>query len=169
MSYNTTAGRNTIKWAKTGSATGYQIYRKAYGESSYTKIKSSTSLNYTDTTASSNTTYYYKVRAYYKKADGTCIYGDFSSVKSMLNGMNEVNGVWGYYINNVRQDSYTGMAKNQWGWWYFQNGTLNKTYTGLGTNEWGIWYYKNGQIAFSYTGTVTINKVKYNIVNGQVK
>ena len=95
LTYNASAGGNTIKWAKTGIATGYQIYRKAYGESSYTKIKSTTSLSYTDTTAKSDTTYYYKVRPYYEIANGTYIYGEFSSAKSILNGMNKLNGVWG--------------------------------------------------------------------------
>ena len=64
-----------------------------------------------------------------------------------MNGMYSVNGVWGYYVKGIRQNSYTGMA----------------------TNDYGSWYFKNGQIAFSYTGTVTINKVKYNVVKGQVK
>ena len=86
-----------------------------------------------------------------------------------LTGMAKIDGVWGYYSGGQRDDSYTGMAKNQWGWWYFQKGQINFSYTGIAKNDYGSWYFKNGQIAFSYTGTVTINKVKYNIVKGQVK
>ncbi|MCD7752983.1 MAG: hypothetical protein LUH41_00315, partial [Clostridiales bacterium] len=54
----------TVKWGKVTGATGYTVWRKTSG-GSWAKIAtvSSSTLTYTDTTASSGTTYYYTVRA----------------------------------------------------------------------------------------------------------
>jgi endoglucanase len=60
-----------ISWSKVSGATGYQIYRATSKTDTYTKIGSTTSLNYTDTSLSINKTYYYKVRAYTKTQKGS--------------------------------------------------------------------------------------------------
>ncbi|MCD8383606.1 MAG: leucine-rich repeat protein [Clostridiales bacterium] len=54
----------TVKWGAVTGATGYTVWRKTSG-GSWAKITtvSSSTLTYTDTTASSGTTYYYTVRA----------------------------------------------------------------------------------------------------------
>lgn len=62
---NTSAKSNKITWAKVSEANGYYVYRKVSG-GSYKKIKTTTSLSYTDKSVSTGKTYYYKVAAYTK-------------------------------------------------------------------------------------------------------
>ena len=60
-----------IKWSKTSAASGYIIYRKLYGASSYTKLKTvggASNVSYTDTSAVSGKKYTYTVRAYKKNS-----------------------------------------------------------------------------------------------------
>ena len=74
----TTKSKSSIilSWAKAAGAKNYEIYRATSKNGSYKKIKTTTSLTYTDTKLKSNKTYYYKVKAVqviskktYKSAD----------------------------------------------------------------------------------------------------
>ncbi len=74
-----------INWNKL-NCDGYQIYRLNPGTNSY--IKTATINNASTTTLrqsglKKNSTYKYKIRAFKKTANGTYVYGDFSSVKSV--------------------------------------------------------------------------------------
>ena len=74
----------TVKWKKVSGATGYQIYRSTDG-GSYKKVKTITkasTVSWKDTTVKAGKTYRYKIRAYVK-ANGTTIYGSFSSVSKV--------------------------------------------------------------------------------------
>ncbi len=62
-----------VSWDKVDGASSYEVYRKKSGESSYNQIGTTTSLSYTDTTASSGVTYVYMARA---------INGDFKGTYS---------------------------------------------------------------------------------------
>ena len=53
-----------VAWAKVAGAKGYTVYRKAAGDSSYTKLGTTTNLLYTDKTVKAGVTYTYAVRAY---------------------------------------------------------------------------------------------------------
>ncbi|MDC7286957.1 fibronectin type III domain-containing protein [Blautia schinkii] len=81
------AGKNQslkISWKKVGSADGYQIYRSTSKNGKYTRVKTITNgktLSYQQSKLKKGT-YYYKVRAFTKKNDGSRIYGAFSSVKA---------------------------------------------------------------------------------------
>ena len=91
---NNTIKGVTLKWSKYANAMGYQIYRKASGESSYTKIKtiytyndastwSSNTLTYTDTKAKNGKYYAYKIRPIRGEKGGPIVHGVFSSVKTI--------------------------------------------------------------------------------------
>ncbi len=68
-----------ITWQEAAGASGYQIYRSESKNSGYKKIGSvSNALSYQDNAAKAGKTFYYKVRAYYKK-DGVTSYGNMSS------------------------------------------------------------------------------------------
>ncbi|MBE6795905.1 MAG: hypothetical protein E7533_04905 [Ruminococcaceae bacterium] len=54
-----------VTWSKVTGASKYVVYRKKSGDDEWTKIKTVTSTSYTDTSAKSNTKYYYTVKAYY--------------------------------------------------------------------------------------------------------
>jgi fibronectin type 3 domain-containing protein len=73
-----------LSWTKSGTATGYEIYRATGKNGSYSKIQTIQSGDTTATTDSSLTcgkTYYYKIRAY-RTVSGKNYYGSYSSVKS---------------------------------------------------------------------------------------
>ena len=62
-----TAGKNTVQWNTVNGATKYAVYRKAAGETSWTRLtKSFKGITYTDNSTDlvAGTTYYYTVKAY---------------------------------------------------------------------------------------------------------
>ena len=68
--------RIRLNWTKSSYATGYTLYRREKGSSTYHKIatiKNRNTLSYTDKKAVNGKTYVYKVRAY-KKVDGKNYY-----------------------------------------------------------------------------------------------
>lgn len=70
----------TLKWKKSAGASGYVIYRSTKPDSGYTAIKTITSgktLKYVNSSLSSTTKYYYKVRPYVN-VNGTKVYGTYS-------------------------------------------------------------------------------------------
>ncbi|MBQ1386171.1 MAG: leucine-rich repeat protein, partial [Erysipelotrichales bacterium] len=85
ITLSNTANGVTVKWAKKEGVTIYQIYRKTPSESKYTKLKnvSSSVTSFTDTDVLNNTTYYYRIRAYYKAPDGTITLAAYSPVKAI--------------------------------------------------------------------------------------
>ena len=76
----------TASWQSIKNADGYQIACSTSENGSYTSLKKTTSTSYTHTGLTSGSTYYYKVRAYVKLADGSKTYGAWSAVKSQTAG-----------------------------------------------------------------------------------
>lgn len=78
------AKKAILKWSNTSSkTTGYEVYRATSKYGTYKKIKTTSSKNYTNTGLTKGKYYYYKVRAYRILENGDCIYGSFSTVKSV--------------------------------------------------------------------------------------
>lgn len=80
------AGTLTISWAKVSNASGYQLAYATSESGTYTQVAKTSSTSYTHSGLTSGNTYYYKVRAYVKLADGSKAYGAWSSVKSQTVG-----------------------------------------------------------------------------------
>ncbi len=70
-----------LAWGAVAGAGGYEVYRATSSGGTYTKLITTTSLNYTNTGLATGTTYYYKVRAY-RTEGGVKVYGGYSAVKS---------------------------------------------------------------------------------------
>ena len=73
-------------------------------------------------------------------------------INGKSSGLCKINGVWYYYRNGKFDDTFCGMAKNEYGWWYISNGTIDFVYKGLSKNRYGWWYISNGTINREYSG-----------------
>lgn len=69
-----------VSWKKVTGAEGYEIYRSTSDSGTYSKIGTSTSKTYKDSSVTSGSSYYYKVRAY-ATINGNTIYGPMSANK----------------------------------------------------------------------------------------
>lgn len=91
---NHTNGRK-VSWSKVSNASKYNVYRSSSKNGEYKYIGSSTTLSYTDTSASESKTYYYRVRAY-KKSNNVKYYGVYSNkvkANKVASGNNNNNNV----------------------------------------------------------------------------
>ena len=75
------AGKPVIKWSKISGAKKYEVYRAASEDGKYKKVKTITSVSYTDKTAELGDTYYYKVKAVASKS---AFNSAFSEIRSCL-------------------------------------------------------------------------------------
>lgn len=73
-----------IVWNSVQGANGYYIYRKAADENAYTKVKTVSSLSWTDSAVQSGKQYSYKVAAYAKADSGNIVKGADSDVRTYV-------------------------------------------------------------------------------------
>ena len=69
-----------IKWSQSAGQTGFQVYSSAKRNSGYAKVGTTSKYSFTVNNLVKGKTYYFKIREYYKYADGTVAYGPFSEV-----------------------------------------------------------------------------------------
>jgi fibronectin type 3 domain-containing protein len=156
---------NSIKvsWSAVSGVSGYEIYRSTSSTGTFTKIATTSSNSFTNTSLSPGTTYYYKVRAY--KSGTTLSYSLLSSVSSakpipatpisvkassssynsIKTNWSAVSGANGYLV--YRATSSTGSYS-------YVGSTTSTSYnsTGLETNK--PYYYKIR--AYKTVGTTKI-------------
>ena len=108
-----------ISWAKISGADGYAVYRSTSEKGTYEllgTVSGNASIGYDDTTAITNTTYYYRVRGY-KTIQGVPFYSANSAVKSAKATMStpsltatatstEVNLSWGAITGSMEYEVY---------------------------------------------------------------
>ena len=75
----------SVKWKKVASASGYQVQYATDSKMKSAKSKkvSSSNASFSVSGLKAKKTYYVRVRAYSKNADGTTTYGNWSSIKSV--------------------------------------------------------------------------------------
>ena len=76
------SGKLKVAWKSVPGAGYYQVYRSTRKNGTYKKVKETTSLSYTNGSRTEGKTYYYKVRAVRKVADGVYSYSNYSAKKS---------------------------------------------------------------------------------------
>ena len=81
ISTTASSGKPTLKWSAVDGATKYEIWRATSKDGTYTKMYTTSSTSYTNSSAVAGKTYYYKVKAICGKSS----YGDsaFSAIKSI--------------------------------------------------------------------------------------
>ena len=71
-----------LTWPKVSNISGYEIYRSTSKNGTYSKITTTSNLNYINKKLSKKKTYYYKIRTY-KTVNNKKIYGSYSPIKSI--------------------------------------------------------------------------------------
>ncbi len=99
------AGKVTIKWNKVSGAKKYMVYRATSKTGKYKKVCTTKGRTYTNTTVTTGTKYYYKVRAYRKSGKKR-----YSYYSAPIEGMALLNGAGGF--NTVLTED--GTAKSSW-------------------------------------------------------
>ena len=87
-------GSVTLKWNKVAGATKYQVYRATSRTGKYIRLGTTKYRQYTNTSLTNGTKYFYKVRAY-KKKSGKKRYGDFTA---SVEGMTRPGLVGGFNV-----------------------------------------------------------------------
>lgn len=124
------SGKPKLTWSSVSGASKYEIYRANTKNGTYTKMYTTTSTSYTNTSAKAGYTYYYKVKAICSKTS----YGNsaYSSIKSItcdlarpevsisLNSSGKPKLTWGKVEGATKYEIYRSTSKN---------GTYTKIYT----------------------------------------
>ena len=85
------SGQPVISWSKVGGATQYEVYRSATGKAnSFSIIRRTSALTYTDVNAAAGNTYYYVVRAM-KGSGSSAVYSKFSPAQSIQYAITSLN------------------------------------------------------------------------------
>ncbi|MFB7141327.1 fibronectin type III domain-containing protein [Gottfriedia sp. NPDC056225] len=79
----TSSSYNSVKtsWSAVSGASGYEVYRSTSSNGTYSRVGTITSTSYTNSSLTTNKTYYYKVKSY-RVVSGKKVYGNYSSVVS---------------------------------------------------------------------------------------
>ena len=84
------------------------------------------------------------------------------------NGLIKVDGVWGYYENNVLQTGFSGIKTNHNGTYIVEKGLVNFDITGLKKID-GVWYYiKKGQLILDAYGLVKNKNGIWLVEDGEI-
>lgn len=108
----------TLTWSPVKRATGYQVYIYSESKGKFVRKTAVTGTSAKITGRKEGTSYKFKVRAYFKEADGTSRYGEWSdiiSVKTSGTAASAPSG--GSYIGNAKAESialeHAKLQKNQ--------------------------------------------------------
>ncbi|MGG0176395.1 fibronectin type III domain-containing protein [Gottfriedia acidiceleris] len=77
---NSTSAKTT--WSSVSGASGYEVYRSTSSTGTYSLVKTTTSLSYTNSGLTTGKTYYYKVRSY-RTVGSTKVYSGWTVIKSV--------------------------------------------------------------------------------------
>ncbi len=133
ISYNSVK----VSWSSVPGASGYQVYRATSQNGSYSLVKTTSSLSYTNTGLGTGTAYYYKVRPY---ASGK-VYGSYSAIVSAKPMLSAVSGVSAsaYNPTSVKISWRSVAGRTKYEVWRATEG--HGTYTRIGSTS--STYYKD--------------------------
>ena len=141
-----------ISWRGVAGATGYQIYRATSSTGTYTLIASPSTITYTNAGLTTNSTYYYKVRAY-SLASTVKVYSGFStiisakaipstptSVKAVSSSSKSINISWSAVTGASGYEIYR--APSSGGTYTLVSRPSAITYNNIGLTTNSTYYYK---------------------------
>jgi fibronectin type 3 domain-containing protein len=140
-----------ISWAEIEGATGYRIYRATSKTGTYSYIKTTTALSYTDTGRTTGKYYYYKVKAYTTNEAGTT-YSAYSAYKyakvvpstptstAVSAGYNSIKISWNSVSGRTAYQLYR--ATSEGGTYSLIKTTTSTSYTNTSLITGKTYYYK---------------------------
>ena len=142
-----------LTWDAVANATSYDIYRSATSTGTYIKVGSSLTNSYTNTGLAFNTTYYYKVMAYFTEGS-TTIYSSYSSVVSALTSLPLVT-------NPIAVSS--SYVSNSISWTAVSGASGYEIYSSIGTSATYALLKAVTTASFSHTALATNTKYNYKV------
>lgn len=147
---STTYNSISIKWEKIEGAKGYVIYRSTNGKKwkLVKTIKNPNTTTYKNTSLSTNTKYYYKVRPY-KLNKRKKVYGKYSNVISSTPRLNNTisRGYNDYYLYaRVSWNKVSGAS----GYYVYRSDSINGKYKKIATTTKTNYYDKKAKEGITY-------------------
>jgi len=134
-----------VSWDAVSGATGYYIYRATSASGTYSYIKSTAALSYTNTSLKTGTAYYYKVQPY-RLVGSSKVFGDYSDIVSatpMLSSVATATAT-AYYPTKVKLTWGAVPGRTRYEVWRSEDGG---PYTLIGTTYY-TYYYNTGLTPF---------------------
>lgn len=141
-----------VKWTAMAGVGGYEVWRATSSGGTYSRITTTTSTSYTNTGLTTNTTYYYKVKAYYKASSST-LFGSLSgyasaapvpaapgNVKAASASYSSIKVTWGSVAGANGYKLYRATSAN--GTYSLVTTTSSASYTNTGLTTGTTYYYK---------------------------
>ena len=137
-----TASYNSVKisWNAVSGASGYELSRATSQNGSYSVVKTTSSLSYTNSSLGTGTAYYYKVRAY-GYVNGKKTYGSSSTAVSATPVLSSVTSASAsaYYPTSIKVSWSAVPGRTKYEVWRCESAT--GTYTRIGSTT--STYYKD--------------------------
>ena len=162
------SGKIKVSWEKVDGAAEYKVYRATSKTGTYSLMKTTTSLSYTNTSATAGKTYYYKVRAI---ADNTAANSAYSEVKSRtcdlarpsvtlsnVASTGKIKVTWKAIDGAVKYQVYR--AESEDGEYKLVKTTTGTSYTNTSAEAGNAYYYKVMAIASKSSANSAYSTVK---------
>ncbi len=153
ISAKASAGQITVKWSALSGASKYAVYRKAAGDSSWTRLTNAvTGTSYTDKSSDlkAGTTYYYTVRAYIGSAWGSydtagvsakAVAANYPVLTSATASAGQINVKWNAFSGASKYAVYR-KAAGESSWTRLTNTVTGTSYTDKSSDlKAGTTYY----------------------------
>ncbi|MEE0741561.1 MAG: hypothetical protein U0M21_04725, partial [Emergencia sp.] len=142
---NSGSGKPMLTWEEVNGADKYVIYRSGYSNGTYTKMYTTTKTSYTNTSAKSGYTYYYKVVAVSEKNQNANATSEIIGQKCLTSGLEVTNGNASSGKPRLSWEKVDGATKYEIYRSGYSNGTYTKMYTTTKTS------YTNTSAKAGYT------------------
>lgn len=166
------AGYNKIKvsWSGVSGAGGYKIYRATSRTGKYYLQKTLTSgyRSWYDTGRTTGKTYYYKVRAYYKKSQYLTYYGDYSTVRYAKPELSKPGTPRiSRYSKSYVKVKWSGISGES-GYQVYRARSLKGTYSKVKSVKMTTYSYPYAKIKTTRNRTYYYKVRSYKYVNGKI-
>ncbi len=163
-----------VSWSAVPGASGYELSRATSQNGSYSVVKTTSSLSYTNTSLGTGTTYFYRVRAY-RTVGRTKVWGEYSVIASAQPVLSSVTSASAkaYYPTSVKVSWSAVPGKSGYEIWRSTSpysgfallkSTGSTSYKDTTCTPFVTYYYQirayrtvNGHKVYSASASVTVN------------